>query len=65
MKIQEALGHGTPSWWTLNLESHILMNANLNLQLGVSNIFDLHYKSFASGISAPGRGAYLTLHATF
>ena len=63
--IQEALGHGTPSWWTLNLESQILMNANLNLQLGVSNIFDLHYKSFASGISAPGRGAYLTLHAIF
>ncbi len=63
--IQEALGHGTPSWWTLNLESQILFNAHLHVQLGVSNIFDLHYKSFASGISAPGRGAYLTLHAIF
>ena len=61
--IQEALGDGTPSWWTLNLESHILINAHIHAQLGVSNIFDLHYKSFASGISAPGRGAYLTLHA--
>jgi hemoglobin/transferrin/lactoferrin receptor protein len=63
--IQEALETGTPSWWTLNLESHILINEHLHAQLGVSNIFDLHYKSFASGISAPGRGAYITLHAIF
>ncbi len=63
--IQEALENGTPSWWTLNLESHIIFNEHLDAQLGVSNIFDLHYKSFASGISAPGRGAYITLHAIF
>lgn len=63
--IQEALENGTPSWWTLNLESHISFNEHLHAQLGVSNIFDLHYKSFASGISAPGRGAYITLHAIF
>lgn len=63
--IQEALENGTPSWWTLNLESHIIFNEHLHAQLGVSNIFDLHYKSFASGISAPGRGAYITLHAIF
>jgi len=33
--------------------------------LGLSNILDMHYKSFASGISAPGRGAYIALHAIF
>ena len=63
--IEEALENGTPSWWTINLESHILFNDHLHAQLGLSNIFDLHYKSFASGISAPGRGAYITLHAIF
>jgi hemoglobin/transferrin/lactoferrin receptor protein len=63
--IQEALENGTPSWWTLNLESHILFNDHLHVQLGLSNILDMHYKSFASGISAPGRGAYIALHAIF
>jgi hemoglobin/transferrin/lactoferrin receptor protein len=63
--VQEALEDGTPSWWTLNLESHIIFNDHLHAQFGLSNILDMHYKSFASGISAPGRGAYIALHAIF
>ena len=62
---QEALEDGTPSWWTLNVESHIIFNDHIHAQLGLSNILDMHYKSFASGISAPGRGAYIALHAIF
>ena len=35
------------------------------IQFGVENIADTHYRSFASGISAPGRNFILTLRAYF
>ena len=44
-----------------NVEDHRI----LMLQLGVENIMDLHYRYFASGISAPGRNFVLTLRAYF
>jgi len=31
------------------------MSSNSTLRLGITNIFDTHYRTFASGISAPGR----------
>jgi len=37
----------------------------LMLQLGIENIMDIHYRAFASGISAPGRNFILTLRAYF
>lgn len=62
---QEALLTGTPSWWTLNIESHFEIYKNIHAQVGLTNLFDMHYKTFSSGISAPGRGAFIALHATF
>jgi hemoglobin/transferrin/lactoferrin receptor protein len=62
---QETLSDGNPSWWTLNIESHLEFHENIHAQFGVSNILDMHYKSFSSAISAPGRGVYIALHATF
>jgi hemoglobin/transferrin/lactoferrin receptor protein len=46
---------GTPSWEVLNLSVFYEVRSDLELQFRTSNIFDLHYKDFASGISAPGR----------
>ena len=46
---------GTPSWNTLNFFSNYRISDALNLQVNIDNIFDLHYKEFASGISSPGR----------
>ncbi len=62
---QEALSIGTPAWWTLNLESHFEISDNMHAQIGLSNLLDVHYKSFSSGISAPGRGVYFAIHANF
>ena len=37
------------------------LNNFLKLQAGVENIFDLNYRYFASGFSAPGRTFILSL----
>lgn len=47
--------YGNPSWSIINVSSMYKMNKGLTLFLNVDNIFDLHYKEFASSISAPGR----------
>ena len=59
------LPSGSPSWWTLNVESEIQVHPSLSLRLGVRNALDMHYRVFASGISAAGRGFYASLHASF
>ena len=61
---QEALISGTPSWWTFNIESHVEIYKNIHAQVGLTNLLDMHYKTFSSGISAPGRGAFIAIHAS-
>ncbi len=56
---------GYPSWWTLNTSAQYKFNDNLKIQLGIENILDQHYRTFASGISAPGRNFILTLKGNF
>jgi hemoglobin/transferrin/lactoferrin receptor protein len=56
---------GTPSWETFNLSVHFEMNLNTTFLFQVDNIFDKHYKEFASGISAPGRNFSATLNYLF
>lgn len=46
---------GTPAWHIFNSHLGYQVTDVLKLQLGLDNIFDIHYKEFASGISAPGR----------
>ena len=50
---------GSPSWATYSLLAQFNVNENLRLNATLENIFDLHYRSFASGISAPGRSLNL------
>ena len=57
--------YGTPSWQTLGLNGKYNLNQNFWIQGKVSNLFDEHYKEFASGVSAPGRNFSVALHATF
>jgi hemoglobin/transferrin/lactoferrin receptor protein len=52
---QYATPDGIPSWVTLNWKGNISFTKNLQLQLGVENIFDRNYRYFASGFSAGGR----------
>lgn len=57
--------YGTPSWMTLDYYLRYRITNQIHLQAGVDNVFDEHYKEFASGISAPGRNYILTLSASF
>ncbi len=58
---QYATKDGMPNWMILNLQSSFSLSKNVNLNLGVENIFDKNYRYFASGISAAGRNFIVTL----
>lgn len=47
--------YGSPSWNIFNMNANYTFNKNLSLFVNFDNIFDIHYKEFASAISAPGR----------
>ncbi|MCB1058786.1 MAG: TonB-dependent receptor [Calditrichaeota bacterium] len=54
---------GVPSWWTLNLRSNVQVVEHLEVVASLENIFDLHYRPYASGVSAPGRNLIVSLRA--
>ena len=53
--------YGMPSWSTLSIMSQYKFGKFIVLNIGLKNIFDLHYRTFASGISAEGRSLQLGL----
>ncbi|CAA0152344.1 TonB-dependent outer membrane receptor [Tenacibaculum maritimum] len=57
--------YGTPSWNTIGVNSKYTFNENWALLGSVTNLFDEHYKEFASGVAAPGRNFSLALMITF
>ena len=57
----EATSIGYPSWWVLDAQIGYSYSENSKLNIGVFNILDIHYKTFASGISSPGRSLMLSL----
>ncbi|MEN8137174.1 MAG: TonB-dependent receptor [Bacteroidota bacterium] len=59
-----SMTYGTPSWYTINANIRYKFSPNLNLQMGVENILDHHYMTFASGLSAPGRNFVITLRGS-
>ena len=63
--LNQALDTGTPAWWIWNIELSYSISETLQLQCGVQNILDVHYKPFSSGISAPGRGVFVALNTNF
>ena len=56
---------GTPSWFTLNMSAMHRISKSLTVQVALENVLDQHYKTFASGLSGPGRNFILTLRANF
>lgn len=54
--IEEALPFGTPAWFTLNFLIKKTFKNNYSFALEATNLLDVHYKTFSSGVSAPGRG---------
>ncbi len=57
--------YGTPAWTVVGMYGKYNVTKRIALQARLSNIFDEHYKEFASGISAPGRNFSLSLMAAF
>lgn len=60
-----ATPRGMPSWYTVNLRTSYTLNTMLTVQAGVDNVLDLQYRTFASGINAPGRNIFGTLRFKF
>tara|TARA_B100001173_G_C16029857_1_gene566115 strand:+ start:2286 stop:4781 length:2496 start_codon:yes stop_codon:yes gene_type:complete len=53
--------YGMPSWNVWSILSQYQFQKNIILNVALKNIFDLHYRTFASGISAEGRSIQLGL----
>jgi hemoglobin/transferrin/lactoferrin receptor protein len=63
--LQEALPSGIPGWATWNVEGSVRLTDRLEVRMAGLNLLDLHYRTFGSGISAPGRNVRATLAARF
>ena len=57
--------YGMPSWGIFKFSSSYKLSSNLKATLILDNIFDIHYREFASGISSPGRNLNLVLEHKF
>ena len=60
--LNYATPDGTPAWQTWNIKTAFQFTKHLRLQAGIENILDLNYRTFASGINAPGRNFVISLH---
>lgn len=54
---------GSPGWATLNFKGTHQITENWQINAGIENIFDKHYRPYSSGISAPGRNFIIGLRA--
>ena len=53
--------YGSPRWSTFNINSNYKFSKSVTCYLNIDNILDVHYKEFASSISAPGRNVSVSL----
>jgi len=56
---------GMPSWSTWSLLAQYEFKKDVVFNLGLKNIFDLHYRTFASGISSEGRSLQFGIKVKF
>jgi hemoglobin/transferrin/lactoferrin receptor protein len=61
----EATIDGSPAWNTYSITGSYKIWKQLKVQVSVENIFDVHYKQFASGISGMGRNFVFSLSGNF
>jgi len=54
-----------PGWVTFNIKTAYHITKTFTVNLGVENLFDTHYRIFASGISAPGRNIIAAVRVKF
>lgn len=56
---------GIPAWTTFNYRLNYSFHPLLTVQVAVENILDTHYRTFASGLNAPGRNFIVSLRGKF
>ena len=61
----EIMWAGLPSWYTISCSVAYKIQRSSFIQVGVDNILDAHYKTFASGLSAPGRSLVFSMQYSF
>ncbi len=61
----DATPDGMPNWFTLNFSTAYQFNKYLQVQLDINNILDKNYRTFASGINAPGVNSVLSFRGNF
>jgi hemoglobin/transferrin/lactoferrin receptor protein len=54
-----------PAWLTFNIKTAYHVTKTVTINLAVENLFDSHYRIFASGISAPGRNIMAAIRVKF
>lgn len=54
-----------PSWATVNLKGSYSVTSFLTLDAGLENIFDVRYRPYSSGITAPGRNFIAAIRFKF
>ena len=54
--------YGNPKWSTFSIHSNYKLSNSFTFFLNIDNIFDTHYKEFASSISAPGRNISVSVN---
>lgn len=56
---------GSYGWWTANLSAQYCPSDRWTFRLKADNLLDKHYRTFASGVSAPGTDVGLGLEWSF
>jgi hemoglobin/transferrin/lactoferrin receptor protein len=62
--LNYATSMGMPAWLTLNWRVQWHIKDQLQAVFGVDNILDTQYRTYASGINAPGRNVIICLKAS-
>ncbi len=55
----------SPSWYTLNFKAGVKLFDYILISAGVENITDQRYRTYSSGISAPGRNFISSIRVNF
>ncbi len=56
---------GALPWAIVNINNSYQFNDRLSINLNLENLLDTHYRPYASGISAPGFNAVISVRANF
>jgi hemoglobin/transferrin/lactoferrin receptor protein len=55
----------SPSWTIFNLNSSYQLFSFLEINAGIENIRDLRYRTYSSGLTAPGRNFTFSIKGSF